>query len=286
MGAVLFMGVAALLVPAAGQPANAPSSPPSLSWSPTTSTPPPTYDFGTQSGPVSQQFALTNSGGSATSALKVTVSPSPGPFTITADACTRTSLGPKKSCKVTVQYAPTTGNGDTATMTATSNKPLATANISLTGSGAVDWPMFHNTLDRGGWNPSEHVLSAGTVAGLAQKWAVTTGDIVFSSPAVVNGVVYVGSFDHKVYALDAATGAVEWTTTTGGAVESSPAVANGVVYIGAWDDHTVYALDAGSGATLWTQTTGGYIYPSPAVANGVLYIGSGDAKMYAFALPG
>jgi outer membrane protein assembly factor BamB len=89
-----------------------------------------------------------------------------------------------------------------------------------------------------------------------------------------------------VYALDAATGAVKWTAITGGAVESSPAVANGVVYIGAWDDHTVYALDAGSGATLWTKTTGGYIYPSPAVANGVLYIGSGDAKMYAFALPG
>src|SRR5439155_605251 len=125
-----------------------------------------------------------------------------------------------------------------------------------TGSGAVDWPMFHNTLDREGWNPSEHVLSAGTVAGLAQKWAVTTGDIVFSSPAVVNGVVYVGSFDHKVYALDAATGAVKWTTTTGGEVESSPAVVNGVVYVASFD-HKVYALDAATGAVKWTTTTGG-----------------------------
>jgi eukaryotic-like serine/threonine-protein kinase len=30
---------------------------------------------------------------------------------------------------------------------------------------------------------------------------------VFSSPAVVNGVVYVGSDDHNVYALNATTGA-------------------------------------------------------------------------------
>jgi len=163
-------------------------------------------------------------------------------------------------------------------MTATSNKPLATANIGLTGSGAVDWPMFHNTLDREGWNPSEHVLSAGTVAGLAQKWAVTTGDIVYSSPAVVNGVVYVGSFNHNVYALDAATGAVKWTTTTGGVVDSSPAVANGAVYIGS-EDGRVYALDAATGAVKWTTTTGGAVESSPAVVNGVVYVGSVDGRV-------
>src|SRR5438552_726876 len=84
------------------------------------------------------------------------------------------------------------------------------------GSGAVDWPMFHNTLDRDGWNTSEHILSPTTVGGLTQKWVAPTGDIVFSSAAVVNGVVYVGSFDDKLYALDAATGGVHWTTATSG----------------------------------------------------------------------
>ena len=52
-----------------------------------------------------------------------------------------------------------------------------------------------------------------------------------SSPAVANGVVYVGSDDGNVYALNAATGAKLWSYATG-KLESSPAVANGVVYVG------------------------------------------------------
>jgi len=51
---------------------------------------------------------------------------------------------------------------------------------------------------------------------------------VFSSPAVANGVVYVGSQDGNVYALNASTGARLWGFTTGGSVFfSSPGVANG-----------------------------------------------------------
>ena len=102
-----------------------------------------------------------------------------------------------------------------------------------------------------------------------------------SSPAVANGVVYVGSFDDKVYALNATTGATLWTATTGSLVPSSPAVANGVVYVGSYD-HKVYALDATTGATLWTASTGSSVYSSPAVANGVVYVGSADAKVYAY----
>lgn len=35
-----------------------------------------------------------------------------------------------------------------------------------------------------------------------KKWSYATGGRVRSSPAVVDGVVYVGSQDHNVYALD------------------------------------------------------------------------------------
>jgi outer membrane protein assembly factor BamB len=62
-----------------------------------------------------------------------------------------------------------------------------------------------------------------------------------SSPAVANGVVYVGSEDGNMYALNAATGAKEWSYTTGNSVISSPAVANGVVYVGS-NDQRVYAF--------------------------------------------
>ncbi len=63
-------------------------------------------------------------------------------------------------------------------------------------------------------------------------WSYRTGNEVFSSPAVANGVVYVGSHDRNMYALNASTGAKLWSYTAAKRFDSSPAVANGVVYVG------------------------------------------------------
>jgi len=70
---------------------------------------------------------------------------------------------------------------------------------------------------------------------------VATGNTVASSPAVVGGVVYVGSADNSVYALNASTGAKLWSFDTGNAVGSSPAVVNDTIYVG-FHDHTVSAF--------------------------------------------
>ena len=51
---------------------------------------------------------------------------------------------------------------------------------------------------------------------------------------MANGVVYIGA-DANVWALNARTGAQLWSYTTGGAVWSSPAVANGMVYVASFD---------------------------------------------------
>jgi eukaryotic-like serine/threonine-protein kinase len=141
------------------------------------------------------------------------------------------------------------------------------------------WKQFHGyNMHRS--NPCETVLNVNNVGKLGLKWSYTTGNQVYSSPAVAYGVVYVGSVDHKVYALNANTGALLWSFTTGYFVVSSPAVANGVVYVGS-DDSKVYALNASTGAKLWSYTTGGSVNSSPAVANGVVYIGSDDGNVYA-----
>ena len=109
---------------------------------------------------------------------------------------------------------------------------------------------------------------------------------IVSSAAVVNGVVYVGSWDHNVYGLDAKTGTKLWSYPTGSAIDSSPAVAHGVVYIGSHDGN-VYGLDAKTGTKLWSYPTGSAIdASSPAVAHGVVYIGSDGRNVYAFHLPG
>lgn len=145
----------------------------------------------------------------------------------------------------------------------------------------TNWSQFHFDANGTRLNPYENVLNPRAVQDdLRLNWRVSAPPSydVGSSPAEVNGIVYVGP-----YALTASTGALLWTGSIGGYIESSPAVANGVVYIGSDDNGqpNVYALDANTGATLWTYTTGGGVYSSPAVVNGVVYVGSNDGSVYA-----
>ena len=121
--------------------------------------------------------------------------------------------------------------------------------------GPNQWPMFAHDLTHTGYNPDETQLQPP----LRLKWTYTTGSHIYgSSPAVVNGAVYVGSDDTKVYALEAATGALKWSYNTGDRVDSSPAMVNGVVYVGSGDGK-LYALDATTGALRWSYSTGGSI---------------------------
>ena len=80
-----------------------------------------------------------------------------------------------------------------------------------------------------------------------------------SSPAVVDGMVFVGSNDHNVYALNQSTGAKIWNYSTGARVISSPAVVNGVVFVGVDNSHFgsvggVFALNQTTGNQIWNFT--------------------------------
>ncbi len=130
-------------------------------------------------------------------------------------------------------------------------------------------------------NPYEHILNVSNVSQLKQAWVASTGDTIYSSPTVANGLAYVGSLDHKLYAFVAATGQRKWVAPTGDTIYSSPAVANGLVYVGSYD-HKLYAFDAATGQQRWAASTGDRIYSSPTIANGLVYVGSDDHKLYAF----
>ncbi|MFO1338366.1 MAG: PQQ-binding-like beta-propeller repeat protein [Burkholderiaceae bacterium] len=136
------------------------------------------------------------------------------------------------------------------------------------------------------------------------KWSFATGDRIVGSPAFADGVVYIGSDDGKLYALDAATGRQRWQHRTGGPVSSSPAVAGGLVYVLSYDGR-LHALDAASGAMRWKFATEGerrfearglngmqprgqtFADPfdcylsSPVVAGGAVLFGSSDGHVYA-----
>lgn len=116
-------------------------------------------------------------------------------------------------------------------------------------------------------------------------------DFYLSSAVVKDGLVYFGSSDANVYALELETGKMCWSHKTGGSIHSSPAISGNSLVIGSWDSN-VYCLDAATGGEKWKFATGkdlkNYIWlgvqASPSIENGVVYIGSRDAKFYALDL--
>lgn len=145
----------------------------------------------------------------------------------------------------------------------------------------TDWAEFHFGPYHTGNNPYENVINSSNVSKLTLDWSYTTGGGIGSSPAVVNSIVYVGS-DHRLYALDAMTGTLKWSYTTGGNV-SSPAMVNGIVYVcSGYPDSKLYALDAITGTFKWSYTVAkNGISSDPAVANGIIYAISNSGEMYA-----
>jgi outer membrane protein assembly factor BamB len=186
---------------------------------------------------------------------------------------------------------------------------------------AGDWPQFGGSAEHSGYNATEtaigppdvanlkvdwtasvsasappvvsggvvYVTSTNNLTGLfalnaqtgARLWITHTNCIVYGSPAVASGMVYVGDSCSTVAAFDATTGQLRWSRQTGGgAVLSSPTVANGVVYVGSRNG-SLYTFEAATGAPNWSASAGAAI-GTPAVSSGVVYITSEDGNLHAF----
>lgn len=119
-------------------------------------------------------------------------------------------------------------------------------------------------------------------AGGTERWSTQTGDWIESSAALSpdESVVYFGSWDNNLYALDTDSGAQNWVFETGSLIFSSPAVADdGSVFVGGADGF-VYALNA-DGSLLWSAFLGGEVDASIALGpSGQLYVGTTEGLFY------
>lgn len=101
------------------------------------------------------------------------------------------------------------------------------------------------------------------------------------SPTYVNGVLYFGSLDKTVHAVNAVTGAKVWQTDEAEAgFDTSPLIVNGKVLLGSRDGY-FYAFSQSNGAYLWSYKTGGPISYSAAYKDGIIYFASNDSYAYA-----
>ncbi|ADB31691.1 metallophosphoesterase [Kribbella flavida DSM 17836] len=168
---------------------------------------------------------------------------STGEFTWYADLPGGTRTG---SHTLEVEAADKTG----ATWRGTSNFTLTTDRAIRPAAGA-DWNQHHGDAAHSG------VAAAKVPAGQRLAWSYRTeGTFLTGSPAIVDGVVYVGTRDENgdgnsaLHAVELATGRKLWTYPVPSSVHGSVAVSGGLVYVPTLRG-TLFAVDAKTGQLKW-----------------------------------
>jgi len=111
------------------------------------------------------------------------------------------------------------------------------------------------------------------------KWRFRAKRAVTSSPAHYQGLIFVGSADWYLYALDAKTGWVVWRFRMDKASVCSPCIADTFVFTGS-SDGNIYCLDARTSKEVWHFTTEHQVTGSPIIYKDSLYCGSVDGHLY------
>ena len=117
---------------------------------------------------------------------------------------------------------------------------------------AEDWHTFMHDLGFSGISPDKGIKPP-----LEPLWKFKTGGPLHASPVIANGILYIGSTDGKLYALDAKQWGIKWVFDAGDAIRYSATVLGNRVYFSA-RNNKVYALDAKTGEKLWEFKSKGW----------------------------
>ena len=116
--------------------------------------------------------------------------------------------------------------------------------------------------------------------GLKPLWTFQCEDEIRSTPIHYDGSIYIGSYDHNLYCLNAVTGEFQWKYATDNGIVTRPAVYESNIYFGS-EDQRLHVVSARSGKVVWTYYTEGAVRSSPRIAEGHIFFGSDDAHIHA-----
>ena len=120
----------------------------------------------------------------------------------------------------------------------------------------------------------------GRSEGREPLWVYKCEDEVRGSPTVIDGLLFVGSYDKNLHALDASNGDLVWKFGTDGGIVTRPLLAEDQLVFGS-EDGRLYSVMPKTGNKNWEYKTEGPIRCSPSKAEGHIYFGSDDRKLYA-----
>lgn len=131
----------------------------------------------------------------------------------------------------------------------------------------------------------DNKLHAFYLNGGYESYYVDTKNWVMSTPTVSSdGIVYFGSNNGKLYAVDSLGGTVKWTANIGRAVQTKPEIGSlggkEVVFVGS-NDNNIYAVETINGEIVWKGSTAGWV-ESPLYYQNKVIFGSRDARVYSY----
>ena len=163
-----------------------------------------------------------------------------------------------------------------------------------TSDGDEIWPVPSRTAGQIFGSPAvegDHIYVADD-KGIVYAFETQSGERIWerkvsdkrfwSTPAVADGVVYIGGMDKRLHALDAKTGEPKWPTPfkAGGAIASRPLILGGLVYVGAFDGK-IHAIDRATGKEQASFSADNWVWNDAIAQDDTIYVASLSGSIYA-----
>jgi serine/threonine protein kinase len=126
-----------------------------------------------------------------------------------------------------------------------------------------NWGSFRGSAARAGFTPDS------LRPPLKSAWSVQMQGAVDGSPIIYNGMVYVGSRDHFLYAFDGHKQRELWHYDAGAPLRSTPTLHGDTLFFGD-DAGTMHAVQSVGGTARWRVPLQGKIFASAAAGAGLI----------------
>jgi outer membrane protein assembly factor BamB len=133
--------------------------------------------------------------------------------------------------------------------------------------------------------PSGNTIYAVTIADKTVKWSFEAVGDLRGSPIFMDNLVYIGSEDKHIYALDKYTGALTWSLKLDDVVAVSPS-ATGLTLVVGTESGVVFGIHRIEGTQIWRTDVGSPVSTAACLERGMAILGTFGGQLKALEMEG